>query len=152
MTHPLLLSIVLTYLALPLHARDLPGPPSVQERLEAARDAVYAGRWPTAIRVLEDAVFEDPTNADAHNLLAYSYRKQPQPDLSRAFEHYRKALALDPRHRGAHEYIGEAYLAVDQPQEAERHLAELEKLCGHRDCGEYRDLARAIAAYRKQKR
>ena len=149
MPYRLLFATLLACLALVLNARDLPGPPTVQERLEAARAAVYAGRWPTAIRELEDAVFQDPTSAEAHNLLGYSYRKQAQPDLPRAFEHYRKALALDPTHRGAHEYIGEAYLMDRQPQQAQQHLAALERLCGNRDCGEYRDLAKAIAAYRK---
>lgn len=149
MPHRFLFAVLLTCLALVLNARDLPGPPTAQERLETARAAVYAGRWPTAIRELEDAVFQDPASADAHNLLGYSYRKQPQPDLAKALEHYRKALALDPAHRGAHEYIAEAYLMDHQPQQAELHLAQLEKLCGNRDRGEYRDLAKAIAAYRK---
>ena len=36
---------------------------------------------------------------------------------------YQKALALDPKHRGAHEYIGEAYLTLDDPAKARQHLA-----------------------------
>jgi hypothetical protein len=27
--------------------------------------------------------------------------------------HYQRALTLSPRHRGAHEYVGEAYLIVN---------------------------------------
>ncbi|MFY8042684.1 MAG: hypothetical protein ACOVOD_07130, partial [Rhodoferax sp.] len=85
------------------------------------------------------------------NLLAYSYRKQDKPDLPKAFEHYKIALQLNPKHKGAHEYIGEAYLMDRQPILAEQHLAELEKICGNRQCEEYQDLAQAIAAYRKSK-
>ena len=35
-----------------------------------------------------------------------------------------------------------------QPGQAEKHLAELEKLCGNRTCEEYQDLAGAIAQYK----
>jgi len=40
---------------------------------------------------------------------------------------YEKALALDPRHLGAHEYIGEAYLALDDLAKAKEHLARLDR-------------------------
>jgi len=33
-------------------------------------------------------------------------------DLEQAFRHYHEAVRLNPEHRGAHEYIGEAYLAA----------------------------------------
>src|SRR3972149_10628655 len=34
-----------------------------------------------------------------------------------AFKYYERALAINPRHRGAHEYVGEAYLSVNtQPR------------------------------------
>ena len=48
-----------------------------------------------------------------HQRLAFSYRKQAQPDLVKAFEHYNIALKINSSHRGDHEYIGEAYL-MDQ--------------------------------------
>jgi hypothetical protein len=35
---------------------------------------------------------------------------------------------------------------------AEKHLADLEKLCGNRTCEEYRDLADAIAKFKAEKR
>jgi tetratricopeptide (TPR) repeat protein len=83
-----------------------------------------------------------------HNLLGYSQRKQATPNLAKAFEHYKTALQIDPRHRGAHEYIGEAYLMAKQPTEAQKHLARLEQLCGNQTCEEYVDLANALAQYR----
>ena len=67
-------------------------------------------------------------------------------DLS--FSHYNEALRLNPNHREAHEYIGEAYLKIGKPEKAAEHLAKLETICG-KNCEEYRDLARAIAAYKK---
>jgi len=138
----------------PTHARDLPGPPGIEmpERLTQARAAIQASDWRAAISSLLEAASVEPANADVHNLLGYAYRKQAQPDLARAMEHYRLALRFDPAHRGAHEYIGEAYLMQDQLEPALRHLADLERLCGNRQCEEYADLAKAVADYRARRR
>jgi Tfp pilus assembly protein PilF len=125
--------------------------PSAAERMGTARTAIQAKNWSTAVTELKAAVKEEPRNADAHNLLAYSFRKQATPDLGQAFEHYRIALKLNPDHKGAHEYIGEAYLMDKKPAEAEKHLAELQRICGNTTCEEYVDLARAIAQYKQQK-
>lgn len=131
-------------------AADIPtvNVPTVAERMSNARSAIKNSNWSTAIAELKVAIKDEPRNADAHNLLAYSYRKQPKPDLPKAFEYYNIALKLDPKHRGAHEYIGEAYLMDKKPAEAEQHLAELEKICGNKTCEEYADLARSIADYK----
>jgi Tfp pilus assembly protein PilF len=116
--------------------------------MASARSAIQAKDWKKAIAELNAAVKAEPKNADAHNLLAYSNRKQAQPNLLKAFEHYKIALQLDPKHKGAHEYIGEAYLMDKKPEEAEKHLATLEKLCGNKTCEEYVDLSKSLAAYR----
>ena len=132
------------------HAADTPSNlgPTVSERLTAARSAIAAKNWSRALSELDAAAREEPRNAEVHNLLGYSHRKQATPNLPKAFEHYKKALALDPRHKGTHEYIGEAYLMNKQPAEAEKHLATLEQLCGNRTCEEYVDLAKALGDYR----
>ncbi len=122
--------------------------PSAGERVDLARDAIKNRDWKKSLAELNLAVREEPRNADAHNLLAYSYRKQATPNLPKAFEHYRTALSLNPRHKGAHEYIGEAYLMDKKPVEAEKHLAELEKICGNKTCEEFADLSKAIADYK----
>lgn len=131
-------------------AADVPvmNVPTVNQRMKAAREAIAKSDWRNANYQMQQVVSDEPGNADAHNLLAYTYRKQDKPDLPKAFEHYKIALKLNPRHRGAHEYIGEAYLMDRKPAEAARHLAELERLCGNRQCEEYQDLAKAIAAYK----
>ena len=122
--------------------------PTVNERLTLARASIQAKEWSKALGELNAAARAEPRNADVHNLLGYSYRKQATPNLGKAFEHYNTALKLDPKHKGAHEYIGEAYLMDKKPAEAEKHLAELEKLCGNKTCEEYADLAKAIADYK----
>jgi Flp pilus assembly protein TadD len=122
--------------------------PTPSERMATARTAIQAKDWRKAIAELNAAARAEPRNADVHNLLGYSYRKQATPNLAKAFEHYGTALKLNPQHKGAHEYIGEAYLMDKKPVEAEKHLAELEKLCGNKTCEEYADLAKAIADYK----
>ena len=139
--------LVLALLAPLAQAADTFSSPA-EDRLANARQAIAAKDWGKALTELGQAAREEPRNADVHNLLGYTYRKRTPPDLAKAFEHYRTALRLDPGHRGAHEYIGEAYLMNQQPAEAEKHLAALQRLCGNTTCEEYSDLARAIAAYK----
>jgi tetratricopeptide (TPR) repeat protein len=62
------------------------------------------------------------------------------------FKHYEEALRIDPKHRGAHEYIGEAYLMTGNLPKAREHLAALDKLCFF-GCAELDQLKKAIAAY-----
>lgn len=135
----------------PRNAPASPAPaaaPVQVDRLAVARDAIKAKDWKKSITELQAAVQEQPGNADAHNLLAYSYRKQATPDLPKAFEHYNMALKINPNHKGAHEYIGEAYLMDKKPAKAEEHLAKLKAICGGTACEEYEDLAKAITAYK----
>ena len=113
----------------------------------AGKKAVLAKDWSTAIRALSSAALRDTRNADIQNYLGYSYRNSGQMDL--AFKHYEKALQLNPRHRGAHEYVGEAYLMVKDLARAEEHLNALRGICLI-PCEEYTDLEKAIAAYRRR--
>lgn len=123
--------------------------PTASERLASARQAIERKGWSRAQLDLRSVVRDEPDNADAHNLLAYTHRKQEKPNLSKVFEHYRIALKINPLHKGAHEYIGEAYVMDRKPNLAEKHLADLERICGNKTCEEYVDLAQSIAAYRK---
>ena len=119
--------------------------------MAAARAAIKAKDWQKSISELSLQAKEKPGNADTYNLLAYSLRKQATPDLPKAFEYYRMALKVDPKHKGAHEYIGEAYLMDKQPAKADEHLASLKTICGNTTCEEYQDLAKSIAAYKAKK-
>ena len=134
----------------PARAADTPGggAPARPEDPDytAALRAIKAGDFAAAIPLLEGVVQRDATNADAYNNLAYAIRRNGDPARSIAL--YEKALAIDPKHRGAHEYIGEAYLALDDLAKAKEHLASLDKLCFF-PCSEYRDLKKAVDAYEK---
>jgi tetratricopeptide (TPR) repeat protein len=112
----------------------------------AAVKAIKANEFAKAIPLLEGVVSRDAKNADAYNWLAYATRKNGNP--AGAIPLYEKALAIDPKHRGAHEYIGEAYLMLDDLPKAKQHLSTLDSLCLF-SCSEYRDLKRAVEAYEK---
>lgn len=120
--------------------------PAVQEDPMYAEGvkAIKRGDFPAAIRALETVVGKDERNADAYNWLAYSIRQTG--DAGRAIPIYQKALAIAPKHKGAHEYIGEAYLALGDLAKAKEHLAVLNKLCFF-SCEEYSDLKKAVQAY-----
>lgn len=113
------------------------------------KKAVEAQDWNKAVELLAKAVQADPNNADAHNFLGYAYRRKGA--FAASFEHYEAALKLNPKHKHAHEYIGEAYLLTDNLPKAEQHLAELQKICTPIPCEEYKELKRAVDAYKKKK-
>ncbi len=89
---------------------------------------------------------KNPANADYHNLYAYAIRMGPAPQLDLVFKHYNEALRLDPRHLGAHEYLGEVYLTVGNLDKAKEQLRTLDKLCFF-SCKEYSMLKKAVADY-----
>jgi Flp pilus assembly protein TadD len=113
----------------------------------AGRQAVEAKNWQAAIEAFGKVVAKEPGKASGYNMLAYSYRKSGNLDL--AFKNYNEALRLDPKHRPAHEYIGEAYLMIGNLQKAEEHLKVLDQLCLF-GCEEYTDLKKAVAEYRQK--
>jgi Flp pilus assembly protein TadD len=112
---------------------------------DAGKAAVGKEDWPNAIAALKKAVAAEPNNPEAYNLLGYATRKSG--DARGSLAHYQQALSLDPKHLGAHEYIGEAYLMLNDLPKAEEHLAKLSDLCTF-GCKEERALKAAIAAHK----
>jgi Flp pilus assembly protein TadD len=128
---------------------EMPGAAAAGSDYALGKKAVEAKDWAKAIALLSRAEVQDDRNPDLENFLGYAYRNAGR--LDEAFRHYQQALRLNPRHRGAHEYIGEAYLLVNDLPKAEEHLAALKEICVIA-CEEAEDLARAIAAYRARRR
>lgn len=111
-----------------------------------AKKAIEGKDWPQAIGLLRKVTAAEPNNPEAFNLLGFATRKSG--DARGSLQYYQQALALDPKHIGAHEYIGEAYLMLDDLPRAEDHLRKLNDLCTF-GCREYRDLKAAVEAYKK---
>jgi tetratricopeptide (TPR) repeat protein len=127
-------------------ATDRPQTAPVDPDYTAGVNAIKANRFAAAIPLLQAVVKREPRNADAFNWLAYAMRRNGDPAGS--IPVYQKALAIDPKHRGAHEYIGEAYLMLGNVAKAREHLAQLNKLC-LLPCSEYTDLRKAIEQFEK---
>jgi len=155
MKKPLLHALIIAALSSPAFAMDTPKPDpkdpekkdAIAQPLDQARAAIARQDWTRAQAFARQAVARDPLNADAHNLYAYAMRKGPNPAMDLVFRHYNEALRLNPQHRGAHEYIGEAYLMVNNLPKAEEHLAQLNKLC-FLPCAEYTELKKAVEKYK----
>lgn len=113
----------------------------VDRDMQRAQSFIAKKDWASAVSALEAYVKANPKNADGFNLLGFSNRNLKKYDESLAA--YKQALSLDPRHKGAHEYIGLAYVQMGQTDKAREHLASLERICSV-SCEEYRDLKRAI--------
>jgi Tfp pilus assembly protein PilF len=124
-------------------------PDKKDAQMEQARAAIDRKEWVRAQGLLREAVARQPENADAHNLYAFSIRKGSNPAMDLVFRHYNEALRLDPQHRGAHEYIGEAYLMSGNVAKAKDHLAQLQRLCAG-SCEEFAKLRMAVAQYENQ--
>ncbi len=123
----------------------------VSPSLEAGRKAIDVKDFASALQHLMKAASETPKDADVHNLLGYSYRHLRQFD--KALEHYHLALEIDSGHRGAHEYIGELYLEMDQLANAEKQLKALSGACPwFGRCKEYDELKEAIEKYKAKTR
>ena len=131
--------------------------PTVDERraprdpaIEAIQVSVAKSDWPRARQLARESVAKDPKNADYHNLYAYALRMGDKPEMELVFRHYNEALRLDPKHRGAHEYLGEAYLQTGNLAKAKEQLRVLDNLCFFA-CKEYSMLKKAIADYEAKK-
>lgn len=146
MRHAIILALFAAFSA---QAADSPSPPPEtpkDPKLEAARAAIAKQDWTAAQGFLRDGLAGNASNADYHNLYAYAMRKAGTRDMDLVFKHYNEALRLNAKHRGAHEYIGEAYLMVGNLGKAKEHLKELDGLCTF-GCSEYSDLKKAVSAY-----
>ena len=118
--------------------------PKQDEYYLEAKKNIDAGNYKMAILLLEQSVAENPDNPDAWNYLGYSLRKSGR--LEEAIVKYQTALTLDPRHRGANEYLGELYLELGDLDKARERLDVLDDACFF-GCEEYTTLKNAIAAY-----
>ena len=128
---------------------DNPGASASDPDYAAAKVAMDKKNWTEAVKRFHQAALRDPDSADLHNYLGFSYRNLKQMDL--ALKYYQRSIELNPRHRGAHEYIGEAYLMLNDLPNAEKHLAALRKIC-LLPCEELDDLEKAVKAYRAAKK
>jgi tetratricopeptide (TPR) repeat protein len=106
--------------------------------------AVEAANYKKARKYFSKSVAGEPGNADAWNYLGFSNRKLK--DFDQALNAYQKALAINPDHLGANEYLGELYLQTGDLENARERLNKLDDICPS-GCEELDDLKAAILSY-----
>ena len=121
--------------------------PTIDADYVAGEAAVKRSAWPEAITYLEKVVERDQKNANAWNLLGFAQRNLGE--MEKSFASYERALALDPQHKDAHEYVGEAYLQVGNLAKAEEHLRALDNICWL-PCEQYTELKEKIEAFKRR--
>ena len=103
---------------------------------------IAAEKYQKAIIPLQSAEKAAQNDADIQNLLGFVHRKMGKLDAAGGY--YRRALEINPKHKGALEYQGELFLMRGDKDAAQVNLARLDKICWL-GCSEYDDLKKAIA-------
>ncbi len=124
-------------------AKVAPGATTVpaKSKYDQGKEALDRQDWKAAAALFADVVKTDPGNADAWNFYGYATRKGGNPKA--AIGMYDRALKLNPKHLGALEYQGEAFVELKQIPKAKKNLATIKSICGT-SCEQYIDLAKAI--------
>ena len=86
-----------------------------------------------------------PNNADTLNYLGFTTRKLG--DFNLGEEYYLQGLAIEPKHNGINEYLGELYVVTNRTDLAKERLNVL-KDC---NCEEYQELKEIIEGTKKSK-
>ena len=86
-----------------------------------------------------------PSDPDTLNYLGFAHRKVG--DYENAEIYYSMGLALDPKHVGINEYMGELFVVTNRLDEAKERLAVL-KDC---NCKEYKELKLVIEGKKESK-
>tara|TARA_Y100001970_G_scaffold249564_1_gene320206 strand:+ start:471 stop:953 length:483 start_codon:yes stop_codon:yes gene_type:complete len=101
-------------------------------------------RYERALKFLVMSNKNKPNKADTLNYLGFTTRKLG--DFENGEKYYLQGLAIDPKHKGINEYLGELYVATNRHNLAVERL-EVLKGCG---CEEY-DQLKAVIAGEKSK-
>ena len=101
-------------------------------------------RYMKALKLLIKSNKSKPNKADTLNYLGFTTRKLG--DFENGEKYYLQGLAIDPKHKGINEYLGELYVATSRHNLAVERL-EVLKGCG---CEEY-DQLKAVIAGEKSK-
>ena len=130
---------VSTSISNPLNSLEL------KNGLNMVQSLVYGKKYEKAEIKLISLEVKFPQNADIQNYLGFVSRKMNK--LGKSDAYYKKALQLNPMHKGALEYQGELFLQYKNLEKANANLKLLEQICGI-NCNEYKDLKKAIENFK----
>jgi len=86
-----------------------------------------------AFKKLSEALKKDKKNPDILNYMGFTSRKVG--NFSEAEDYYLRGLAIDPKHNGINEYLGELYVQTNRIDKANERL-EVLKNCNCKEYGE----------------
>jgi predicted Zn-dependent protease len=104
-----------------------------------------SGAFQEALATLRSA--SDQADPRIQTMLGYALRKLGRVD--EAMDHYFAALAVDPNRTTTRQYLGEAFLQANRPDQAREQLQEIAARRGV-GCEDYQLLAEAIAEFEHQ--
>ena len=102
-------------------------------------------RYQKAQKFLIKSNKEKPNKADTLNYLGFTTRKLG--DFEGGEKFYLQGLAINPKHKGINEYLGELYVATNRIDLAKERLKVLEGC----NCEEYGELKEVIEGTKKSK-
>ena len=102
-------------------------------------------RYEKAQKLLIQSNKKFPNKADTLNYLGFTTRKLG--DYENGEKYYLQGLAIDPKHKGINEYLGELYVATNRMNLAKERLSVLEGC----NCEEYNQLKGVIDGSKKSK-
>ena len=102
-------------------------------------------RYEKALKLLIKSNKRKPNKPDTLNYLGFTTRKLGDYENGEKF--YLEGLAIDPKHIGINEYLGELYVVTNRIDLAQERLKILENC----NCKEYDSLKQIIAGTKKSK-
>tara|TARA_B100000902_G_scaffold352629_1_gene363489 strand:+ start:28 stop:507 length:480 start_codon:yes stop_codon:yes gene_type:complete len=102
-------------------------------------------KYEKAFKLLIKSNKKNPNEADTLNYLGFTSRKLG--DFENGEKYYLQGLAIDPKHKGINEYLGELYVATNRLDLANERL-EVLKGC---NCEEYEQLKAVISGEKTSK-
>ena len=112
--------------------------------IKSAKKYEKKGKLEKAQKLLIKSNEKKPGKADTLNYLGFTTRKLG--DFENGEKYYLQGLAIDPKHKGINEYLGELYVATNRHNLAVERLGVLEGC----NCEEY-DQLKAVIAGEKSK-
>src|SRR5262245_8410657 len=129
-------------------SKPKPKPKSKDSGLQ--QDEIYSlgywqakrGEYAAALATLRSA--PDAADPRIETMIGFSLRKLGRVEDGMVY--YQRVLATHPERTTTRQYLGEAFLQINQPDKAKEQLAEIAKRCGVA-CEDYQLLADEIAKF-----
>jgi len=118
---------------------------SAKKSEEKGKKDKAQSKYERAFKFLIKSNQKKPNKADTLNYLGFTSRKLG--DFENGEKYYLQGLAIEPKHKGINEYLGELYVVTNRLDLAVERL-EVLKGC---DCEEYEDLKAIIAGEKVSK-